>query len=34
MSITIGKAKVYASLNDIIIDDPGSRVWEGNFVIV
>lgn len=34
MSVTVGKAKIYAALNDIIIDDPGGLTWEGNFVIV
>jgi hypothetical protein len=34
MSLTIGKATVFRSLNDAIIDDPGALVWEGNFVII
>jgi hypothetical protein len=34
MSLTVGKAKIYASLNDIIIDDAGGLTWEGTFVIV
>jgi hypothetical protein len=34
MTITIGKAKIFRSVNDAIIDDPDALFWESNFVIV
>ena len=33
MSLTVGKAQVYSSINRIVIDDP-ALMWEGHFVIV
>jgi hypothetical protein len=33
MSLTVGKAQVYSSINSIVIDDP-ALMWEGHFVIV
>jgi hypothetical protein len=33
MRLTIGKGKVYSSLNDVLIDDSGALAWNGNFVI-
>ena len=34
MSLTIGKGTIYASLNDVLINDSGALSWDGNFVIV
>ena len=34
MSLTIGKASIFAAVNDAVIDDSGALTWEGNFVIV